>query len=71
MTVNLFENPIQNIEGKYCGIFQLYFYANVFGVGENSEITAHKNLNLNKLYTLLNELLSLDQNENDPILRIL
>ena len=71
MTVNPFENPIQNVESKYFGIFQLYFYENVFGVGENSEITAHKNLNLNKIYTLLNELLSLDQNESDPILRIL
>ena len=71
MTVNPFENPIQNIESKYFGIFQLYFYENAFGVGENSEITAHKNLNLNKIYTLLNELLSLDQNESDPILRIL
>ena len=71
VTVNLFENPIQNIESKYYGIFQLYFYENLFGVGENNEIIAHKNLNLNKIYTLLNELLFLDQNENDPILRIL
>ena len=42
--VNLFENPMQNIESKYCGIFQLYFYKNLFGLRENSKIIAHKNL---------------------------
>ena len=66
--VNLLKDLIQNIESDHCGIFQLYFYENLFGPRENSKIIAFKNLTRDTIQILLNELFFLYQNENKGML---
>ena len=50
------EDRIQDLESSACGIFQLYFYENLFNPDENSKIQNE---------TLLNELFSLHDKENE------
>ena len=50
------EDRIQDLESSTCGIFQLYFYENLFNPDENSKIQNE---------TLLNELFSLHDKENE------
>ena len=65
----LVEDPVQNIECDYCSVFQLYFYNVIFGSDNNSKILDHENLSKTTAQTLLNELFSLDQDNNKSILR--
>ena len=50
------EDRIQDLESSACGIFQLYFYENLFNPDENNKIQNE---------TLLNELFSLHDKENE------
>ena len=51
-----------------CGIFQIYFYKNLFNIDQNSKIQNKKRLNKKTIETLLNELLVLsDQEQNEAI----
>ena len=53
-----------------CGIFQLYFYDNLFNPIENSKIQEKATLNKTTIGTLLNELFVLDnQDKNEEIIR--
>ena len=53
-----------------CGIFQLYFYDNLFNPIENSKIQEKATLNETTIGTLLNELFVLDnQDKNEEIIR--
>ena len=51
------EDPIQITETVTCGIFQLYFYENLFNLPTNSKIQNYKNS--------LNELFSLNKEDNE------
>ena len=53
-----------------CGVFQIYFYDNLFNPDENSKIQNKKRLNKRTIETLLNELFVLnDQKTNEAIIR--
>ena len=61
---------VQNLDSVTCGIFQLYFYDNLFNPNENSKIQDKSKLNKKTIKTLLNELFLLDdQDKHDEIIR--
>ena len=64
------EDRIQSLDSVTCGIFQLYFYDNLFNPYKNSKIQDKAKLNKKTIETLLNELFVLDdQEKNEAILR--
>ena len=65
----MLEDPIQNTETVTCGIFQLYFNENLFNLDTNSKIPNNKKLTKKTVETLLNELFSLDKENNEKIIR--
>ena len=66
--INVFslDDQLQKIETDTCGIFQLYFYYNLFNPLKNSSIIDSSTISKHTLEKLLNEIFSLnkDQNEN-------
>ena len=59
------EDRIQDLDSATCGIFQLYFYENLFNPDKNSKIQNESKLKKATVETLLNELFSLDDRENE------
>ena len=59
------ENRIQDLDSATCGIFQLFFYENLFNPDKNSKIQNETKLKKTTVETLLNELFSLDDKENE------
>ena len=61
---------IQSLNYVTCGIFQLYFYDNLFNSNENRKIQDKTRLNKKTIETLLNELFVLEnQDKNEEIMR--
>ena len=58
------EDRVQDWNSSTCGIFQLYFYDNLFIPDEKSKIQNNNRLNKKTTETLLNELIALD-NQNE------
>ena len=63
--VFMVDDCLQDLESDTCGIFQLYFYTNLFLPKEDSEIVNNSKLTMKTITTLLNELFVLDINENE------
>ena len=61
----MLEDRIQDLNTSTCGIFQLYFYKNLFNPDQNSKIQNETKLKKSTVETLLNELFSLDDKENE------
>ena len=60
------EHRLQDLDSSTCGIFQLYFYDNLFNPDENSKIQDSTKLTKKTVETLLNNLFVLnDQNSNE------
>ena len=59
------DDCLQNLESDTCGLFQLYFYVNLFIPEKNSKILNNKNLTISTIQTLLNEIFVLGINENE------
>ena len=59
------EDRIQDLDSATCGIFQIYFYENLFNPDENSKIQGETKLKKSTVEMLLNELFSLDHRENE------
>ena len=59
------EDRIQDLDSNTCEIFQLFFYENMFNPNQNSKIQNHTKLKKSTVETLLNELFSLDDKENE------
>ena len=59
------EGQIQDLDSNTCGIFQLYFYESLFNPNQNSKIQNDTKLKKSTVETLLNELFSLDDKENE------
>ena len=57
VTAHLVDDQLQKIEADTCGIFQLYFYVNLFAPLENSSIVNNKKLSKSTLQKFLNEFL--------------
>ena len=65
--INVFslDDQLQKIETDTCGIFQLYFYYNLFNPLANSSIIDNTVLSKNVIQKLLNEIFSLEQDVNE------
>ena len=61
------EDRIQNLVSVTCGIFQMYFYENLFNPNENSKIQDKARLNKRTMESLLNELFVLDDQETNEV----
>ena len=59
------EDRIQNLDSVTCGVFQPYFYNNLFNPNENSKIQDKARLYKKTIETLLNELFVLDNQETN------
>ena len=59
------EDRIQDLDSATWGIFQLYFYENLFNLDENSKVQKETKLKKTTVETLFNELFSLDDKENE------
>ena len=59
------EDRIQDLDSTTWEIFQLYFYENLFNPDKNSKIQNESKLKNTTVETLLNELFSLDDRENE------
>ena len=67
VTVHLVDDQLQKIETDTCGIFQLYFYINLFTPLKNSSIVNDKKLSKSTLEKLLNEIFYLDRDKNKSL----
>ena len=61
------EDRIQNLDSVTCGIFQIYFYDNLFNPDQNSKIQNKTKLIKKTIETLLNQLLVLDDQEQTKV----
>ena len=61
----MIEDRLQDLDSATCSIFQIYFYQNLFNPKENSKIQGEIKLNKKTVETLLNEIFSLDDKENE------
>ena len=59
------EDRVQDLNFVTCGIFQSYFYNNLFNTDENSERQNKMRLNKRTIEILLDELLVLDDQEKN------
>ena len=60
VNISTVEDRVQDLNSLTCGIFQIYFYDNLFNPDESSKIQDKKRLNKRPIATLLNELFALD-----------
>ena len=67
--VQLIEGPIQRIETSICGPFQPCLNENLFFLDNNSKLHSYKKLTILAIETLLNKLLTLDQDKNEQIIK--
>ena len=58
-------DQLQNIKTDTCGLFQLYFYMNLFIPKNSSKIVNNRKLSFTTIKTLLNEVFSLDISQNE------
>ena len=65
VNVYMVDDCLQDLSSDTCGIFQLYFYTNLFLPRENSKIINNTKLTMKTIATLLNELFVLDINKNE------
>ena len=67
VTVHAVDDQLQRIYTDTCGMFQLYFYYNLFVPYENSSIVEDKKLTKRTVEKILNEIFSLDRDTNEKI----
>ena len=61
------DDRLQDLASDTCGIFQLYFYTNLFLPREDSKIVSNTKLAIKTISTLSNEIFVLDINENERL----
>ena len=66
ITVFSLDDQLQKIETDTCGIFQIYFYYNLFN--PFSSIIKDKVLTKHTIEKLLNEIFSLNQEQNEKVI---
>ena len=67
VTIHAVDDQLQEIYTDTCGMFQLYFYYNLFVPYENSSIIEDKKLTKKTVEKILNEIFSLDKETNEKI----
>ena len=71
VTVHFVDNQLQKTETDTCGIFQLYFYVNLFNPVENSQIISDKTLTKKTpIEKILNEIFTADKYENESRIEV-
>ena len=65
IAVHLVDDQLQKIETDMCGIFQLYFYLNLFMLFEGSTILKDTKLSKRTIEKLLNKIFSLHRQRNE------
>ena len=65
MKLTLIDDQLQQLDTDTCGKFQLYFYKNLLNPEKNSKIPQHEGLTKKTVDILLNEIFTLNQNENE------
>ena len=65
VTVHTLDDQLQKLETDTCGIFQLYFYFNLFMSFEDSSVLKDAKLSKRTVEKLLNEIFSLDRDRNE------
>ena len=68
ITVFSLDDQLQKIETDTCGIFQIYFYYNLFNLSSDSSIIKDKVLTKHTIEKLLNEIFSLNQKQNEKVI---
>ena len=68
ITVFSLDDQLQKIDTDMCGIFQIYFYYNLFNPFSDSSIIKHKVLTKHTIENLLNEIFSLNQEQNEKVI---
>ena len=68
VSIHAVDDQLQEISSDTCGIFQLYFYYNLFVPYENSSIVEDKKLTKKTVEKILNEIFSLDRETNEKIM---
>ena len=66
---HLLQQPVQDLTSSNCGIFQLYFYKNLFDPNKKSKIINHENLKKRTIEVIFNETFSTDVNENEYLIK--
>ena len=59
------EDRVQELDSSTWGIFQLYFYDNLFNPDENIKIQGNTRLNMKTFETLLKEIFTLDNQDKN------
>ena len=65
--VFMVDDQLQNIKSDTCGLFQLYFYMNLFLPKKSCKTVGNRTLNLRTIKNLLNEIFSKDISQNEII----
>ena len=65
VVIHLVDDQLQMIKKDTCGIYQIYFHVSLFNPLEKSNILKEKTLNRKTTEKLLNEILSMDRQENE------
>ena len=65
VNIGMVEDRLQDLNSSTCGIFQLYFYDNLFNPDENSKIQDNTKLTKKTVETLLNDLFTLDDQDSN------
>ena len=68
ITIFSLDDQLQKIETNTCGIFQIYFYYNLFNPFSDSSIIKDKVLTKHTIEKLLNEIFSLNQEQNEKVI---
>ena len=68
MNILIVEHPAQELTSSTCGLFQLYFYKNIFHPEEKSKIVNHETLSKRTIEAILNEIFTTQVNENEQVI---
>ena len=68
MNILIVELPVQELTSSTCGLFQLYFYKDIFDPEEKSELINHETLNKRTIEAILNEIFTTGVNENEQVI---
>ena len=64
MNILILEHPVQEITSSTCGLFQFYFYQNIFDPDKRSKFINHEILNKKAIEQMLNEIFPNDVKQN-------
>ena len=70
MKIVILENNLQELTSSTCGIFQLYFYKNLFDPSIKSSILEQKTLNTSTVQILVNEIFTSETQENERRIKL-